>query len=74
MRNLAYINIGRRPVFVPGGFFPWGDFGYLTPVPMSLYGYLPPIPPGYQAGYFDGWVVVYDPLSGYILDVVDLMQ
>ena len=61
-------------MFYAGGFFPYGDIGYLTGVPPSLYGYLPPPPPGYQMGYFDGYVVVYDPLTYFIANVVDLLQ
>ena len=74
LRHLAYINLGRRPVFTVGGYFPFGDIGYLTPVPAHLWSSLPPIPPGYQAGYFDGYVVIYDPLTYYIADTIDLVQ
>lgn len=73
LRNLGYINRARRPVFSIGGYFPYGDIGYLTPLPPHLYGYLPPPPLGYQMGYFDGYVVVYDPLTYFIANVVDLM-
>lgn len=71
--RLGYVNRARRPVFVVGGFIPFGDLGYFSPLPPSLYGYLPPIPPGYQVSYWDGYVVVYDPMTGYILSVMDLM-
>ncbi len=74
LRHFAYINRARRPVFLAGGFFPYADIGYLTPVPFGLYGAMPPIPPGYQAGYFDGYVVVYDPFTYFIADVLDLLQ
>jgi hypothetical protein len=72
--RLLYINRAHRPVFVVGGYLPWGDIGYLTAVPPSLYGSLPPIPRGYQAAYWNGYVIVYDPLSGYIGGVIDLLQ
>ncbi len=42
-------------------------------MPIALYGSMPPIPPGYQAGYFDGYVVVYDPVTYFIADVLDLL-
>lgn len=74
LRHLAYINRARRPVFTVGGYFPYGDIGYLSPVPPSLYGQLPLPPPGYQMGYFDGYVVVYDPLTYFIADLIDLLQ
>jgi len=74
LRSLRSINRARRPVFTVGGYFPFGDIGYLTPVPPSLYGSIPPPPPGYQMGYYDGYVVVYDPLTYFIANLVDLMQ
>ena len=74
MRNLGYINMARRPVFSIGGYFPYGDIGYMTPLPMALYGQVPPPPPGYQMGYYDGYVVVYDPLTYFIANLIDLVQ
>ncbi len=72
--RLRYINRARRPPFIVGGYFPVGDIGYLSPVPPDVYGYLPPPPPGYQVGYFDGYVVVYDPVTYFIANLVDLLQ
>ena len=72
--RLRYINRARRPVFSIGGYFPYGDIGYLSSIPAALYGQLPPPPVGYQMGYFDGYVVVYDPLTFFIANVVDLLQ
>ena len=71
---MSYINRARRPRFVIGGFFPYGDIGYLTPLPPELYGTMPPPPPGYAMGYFDGYVVVYDPVSYFIASFVDLLS
>ena len=39
-----------------------------------MIGYLPPIPPGYAVGYYNGYCVVYDPASFYILSVLNLLQ
>jgi hypothetical protein len=72
--RLVGINRARRPIFHMGGYFPYGDIGYLSPLPPAVYGYLPPPPPGYQMGYFDGYVVVYDPLTYFIANVIDLLQ
>ncbi len=72
--RLALINRGRRPVFTVGGYFPYGDIGYITALPQAVYGQLPPPPPGYRMGYFDGYVVVYDPLTYFIVNVIDLLQ
>lgn len=73
-RNLGYINRANRPRLIIGGFFPFASIGYITPLPQPLYGYLPPPPPGYIMGYYDGYVVVYDPLTYFIANVVDLLQ
>jgi hypothetical protein len=73
-RFLANVNRANRPVFAVGGYLPYGDLGYLTALPPQVYAQMPPPPPGYQMGYWDGYVITYDPLSGYILDVVDLLQ
>src|SRR5580698_9995404 len=73
-RNFGYINRGRRPIFTIGGFIPFGDRGYFRPVPPGLYGYLPAPPPGYVMGYFDGYVVIYDPVSYSVLNVMDLLD
>ncbi len=74
LSHLRYINRARRPHFAMGGYFPYGDIGYLSPLPPTLYGALPPPPFGYSMGYFDGYVVVYDPVSYFIANVVDLLQ
>jgi hypothetical protein len=73
-RNLIYINRARRPVFVIGGYFPYTDIRYITPLPANVYGYLPPPPPGYQMGYYQGYVVVYDPVTYFIVNVIDLLK
>lgn len=72
-RILGNINRARRPRFAVGGYFPGAYLPYFTPVPASLYGYLPPVPPGYALGYYQGYVVVYDPATFYILNLIDLL-
>ncbi len=74
LSRLRSINLARRPVFAPGGYFPYADIVYLSTLPPNLYGYLPPPPPGYSMGYFEGYVVVYDPNTYYVADVIDLVQ
>jgi hypothetical protein len=73
-RNLGYVNLATRPRFVVGGFFPFAFIPYITPVPGPVYSYLPHPPPGYQMGYYNGYVVVYDPVTYFIANVIDLMQ
>jgi hypothetical protein len=71
--RLNAINRARRPHFVIGGFFPYGDIPYISPLPPDVYGYLPPPPPGYTMGYYQGYVVVYDPVTYFIANVIDLL-
>jgi hypothetical protein len=73
-RSLISINLGNRPRFTVGGFFPFAYIPYLTPAPPAVYSYLPPPPPGYQMGYYDGYVVVYDPATYFIANVIDLLE
>jgi len=73
-RALPRVDRGHRPHFARGGYFPRVWLPYFSPVPPSLLGYLPPIPPGYAVGYYQGYVVVYDPATFFILDVIDLLS
>lgn len=72
-RNLLGINRANRPRFIMGGFFPYAYIPYITPLPPTVYGYLPPPPPGYAMGYYQGYVVVYDPITYFIANVIDLL-
>jgi Ni/Co efflux regulator RcnB len=45
----------------------------LQVVPQSYYASVPPPPPGYQYGYYDGYVVAYNPTTRIIADVLDLV-
>jgi Ni/Co efflux regulator RcnB len=46
----------------------------LKPVPQSYYRGVPPPPPGYRFGYYDGYVVAYDPTTQVVADVLDLVN
>jgi hypothetical protein len=72
--RIRAINRARRARFIVGGYYPYADIGYLQPIPPDVYGYLPPPPPGYQMGYYDGYVVVYDPVTYFITNLIDLLQ
>lgn len=67
------IDRAHRPIFRIGGYLPYEDLGFFSPVPPGVWGSLPPIPYGYQAAYWDGYVIIYDPNTGYILYVTDLL-
>jgi len=73
-RSLLVINPLNRPRFTIGGFFPFAYIPYITPLPPQVYGQLPPPPPGYSMGYYGGYVVVYDPITYFIANVVDLLD
>jgi hypothetical protein len=68
------INRLNRPRFVIGGFFPYAYISYIQPLPPDVYGYLPPPPMGYSMGYYQGYVVVYDPITYFIANVIDILQ
>lgn len=62
----------RRPVFVPGQRI--ATTYIVQPVPQGYWqGVAPPPPPGYQYGYYDGYVVAYNPATRIIADVLDLV-
>jgi hypothetical protein len=61
----------NRPQFVRGQRIPTSY--HFQPVPHSYYAEVPPPPPGYQYGYYDGYVVAYDPTTRVIADVLDLV-
>jgi len=46
----------------------------LKSVPTSYYRTLPPPPPGYRLGYYDGYVVAYNPTTQIVADVLDLVN
>ncbi len=71
---MARINRSRRYHFVIGGYFPRTYLGLFQPVPPDILMYLPPVPPGYAIGYYQGYTVVYDPVTLQIISVLDLYQ
>jgi Ni/Co efflux regulator RcnB len=60
-----------RPHFARGQRIPSGY--RFQPVPRAYYANVPPPPPGYQYGYYDGYVVSYNPTTQIIADVMDLV-
>lgn len=47
---------------------------YISPLPEYVVSYLPPPPPGYAMGYYQGYAVVYDPVTFLILSTIDLLS
>ena len=61
-----------RPVFIPGQVIE--RTYYVQPVPRTYWvNVAPPPPPGYQYGYYEGYVVAYNPTTRVIGDVLDLV-
>jgi Ni/Co efflux regulator RcnB len=42
-------------------------------LPAHVHRHLPPPPRGYRVGYYQGYSVVYDPVTFTILSVLDLL-
>lgn len=61
----------KRPAFERGQTIP-RDY-VVRPVPQSYWAGGQPPPPGYQYGYYDGYVVAYNPTTRIIADVLDLV-
>jgi hypothetical protein len=61
----------RRPVFVTGRVVPREYV--IQPVPQTYWVSEPPPPPGYQYGYYGGYVVAYNPTTRVVADVLDLV-
>ena len=60
----------QRPAFAPGQRIA-PQFA-VRPVPRSFWAKTPP-PPGYRYGYYGGYVVLYNPTTRIIADVLDLV-
>ncbi|MEG9432483.1 hypothetical protein [Terriglobus sp. ADX1] len=61
----------KRPAFAPGYTIPRNYS--IRPVPSSYWRGMPPPPAGYQYGYYDGYMVAYNPTTRIIADVMDLV-
>jgi hypothetical protein len=61
----------RRPVFVTGRVVP-REYA-IQAVPQTYWVGAPPPPPGYQYGYYGGYVVAYNPTTRIVADLLDLV-
>ena len=68
---MRWRNNRRRPNFTPGYVIP--RTYAIRPVPQAYWAGQPPPPPGYQYGYYDGYVVAYNPTTRIVADVLDLV-
>lgn len=72
--DLKRVDRGHRPDFREGQPVPQEFRGRIKQVPQNVRRDLPPPPRGYQMGYYDGYTVVYDPVSFTILQVLDILR
>ena len=67
------VRIDRRPHFGVGQPIPRAYRPHIAVVPLQLRRELAPPPRGYRMGYYQGYSVVYDPVTFTILSVLDLL-
>jgi Ni/Co efflux regulator RcnB len=71
--SLRTVRVDRRPLFVPGRIIPVAYRPQVAVLPAHVHRHLPPPPRGYRVGYYEGYSVVYDPVTFTILSVLDLL-
>ena len=67
------MRVDHRPVFVTGRVIPLAYRSQVAVFPAHLHHHVPPPPRGYRMGYYQGYSVVYDPVSFAVLSVLDLL-
>ena len=72
--SLRTVRIDRRPMFSPGRIIPVAYRSHVAVLPAHVHRHLPPPPRGYRVGYYEGYSVVYDPVTFTILSVLDLLS
>lgn len=70
--KIKSINRSTRPQVVVGTYIIREYVTYIEPCPVTIVQYLPPPPPGYIIGFWNGFVIVYDPGTLFVAGVVDL--
>ena len=63
----------RHPIQAGGYLSPW-LLANIRPIPWELMSYLPPVPPGFEAGYINGYCLVYDQDTLRVIAVIDLRE
>ncbi len=71
--QLAHVNRANRPHIAAGVQLEPSYQTYIVPVPQEVIVDLAPPPPGYVFGFYDGYVIVYDPATFFVIDVIDLL-
>jgi hypothetical protein len=71
--EIAHVDRSHRVSFSIGVVVPQTYVASIEPVPAELLVGVAPPPAGYVTGYYDGYMLVYDPQSYVVIDVVDLL-
>jgi hypothetical protein len=71
--SLRMVRPDRRPVLMAGRAIPVAYRPQVAMMPAHVHRHLPPPPRGYRVGYYQGYSVVYDPVTFTILSVLDLL-
>jgi hypothetical protein len=72
VRSHDRIDTAHRAGFVVGGHLPNGWRGRVHAVPSAILAEIGPIPAGCAVGFLDGYAVVYDPVTGEIVETLDV--
>jgi hypothetical protein len=71
--SLRMVRPDRRPVLMAGRAIPVAYRPHVAVMPAHVHRHLPPPPRGYRVGYYQGYSVVYDPVTFAVLSVLDLL-
>ena len=71
-KGIDRVNRGQRLTIVQQQVLPVEVRTRIEPVPVESVGYLPPAPEGFAFGFVDGYCVVYDPSTFFVIEVLDL--
>jgi len=72
-KNITTVNRGSRVTIVRQQVLPVEIRTQIEPVPVDVVSYLGPPPAGFMFGFVDGYCVVYDPNTFFVIEVIDLM-
>ena len=71
-KNITSVNRTTRVTVVREQVLPVEVRTRIEPVPVDVVSYLGPAPDGFMYGFVDGYCVVYDPNTFFVVDVIDL--
>jgi len=72
-KSITTVNRSSRVTIVRQQVMPVEIRTRIEPVPVDVVSYLGPPPAGFMFGFVDGYCVVYDPNTFFVIEVIDLM-